>query len=94
MFRTTSASIGMTQLRHYPYIKFRFSNYLCIILCFFFNLKFCLNTGMGSDNCRVDGQMGHHISHSALFKLTRVMCTTSPSLAKGELSSGMLTSHG
>lgn len=35
MFRTTSASIGMTQLTHYPYIKFRFSNYLCIILCFF-----------------------------------------------------------
>ena len=49
---------------------------------------------MESDNYKVDGLMGHHISLNALFKLARVMCTTSPLLAKEELFSGMHTSHG
>jgi len=45
-------------------------------------------------NFKVDGQMGQHTSHNALFKQTRLMCTTSLLQDKEELSSGMLTSHG
>lgn len=50
--------------------------------------------GMESDNYRVDGQMALPISLSAPYRQAKAMSTTSPSLAKGELSSGMLTSHG
>ncbi|KAF9675374.1 hypothetical protein SADUNF_Sadunf09G0025700 [Salix dunnii] len=49
---------------------------------------------MEFDSFKVDGQMGHHTSHSALSRQTRLTCTTSPLQDKEELSSGMLTFHG